>query len=208
MGAGQHKATGKSNQQHQPATASGNQSMSLTTIVNRYARALADVITERGETGEVVAELSKFAQIMTEHRELRHVFASPVIPLDRKRAILHDLLSRLKLRPTSGNFLSLLLENSRLPDLDQMLRAMARELDARANIVLAEITTAREVSDQEKSMLRDKLKAATGKEVRLQFRTNPNIIGGVVTRIGSLVYDGSIKNQLAQMKQRLLSAEV
>ncbi|MEK7833513.1 MAG: ATP synthase F1 subunit delta, partial [Acidobacteriota bacterium] len=85
-------------------------------------------------------------------------------------------------------------------------KVLARELDARTNIVSAEVTTAREISQQEEAMLADKLKAATGKQVRLQFRTDPSIIGGVVTRIGSLVYDGSIKNQLAQMKKRLLNA--
>jgi F-type H+-transporting ATPase subunit delta len=87
-----------------------------------------------------------------------------------------------------------------------MLRALARELDARTNIVSAEITTAREISEQEKAALQGRLKAVTGKDVRLQYRTDPAIIGGVVTRIGSLVYDGSIKNQLAQMKQRLMNA--
>jgi F-type H+-transporting ATPase subunit delta len=181
--------------------------MSITTIANRYARALADVITERGETNEVVAELSHFAQLMTQHEQLRDVFASPVLPLDRKRAVLNDILTRLKLLPTSNNLLQLLLNNSRLHELDQVLRALTRELDSRTNIVSAEITTAREISEQEKSMLRDNLKTATGKDVRLQFRTDPSLIGGVVTRIGSLVYDGSIKNHLARMKRRLLSAE-
>jgi len=180
--------------------------MSVTTIANRYARALADVITERGEMNEVVADLNGFEGLMSGHGQLRDVFASPVISLERKRAVLNDLLGRLALRPTSGNFLQLLLANSRLHDLDQMLRALSRELDVRTNIVSAEVTTAREISEQEKTMLRDKLRAATGKDVRLQFRTDTNIIGGVVTRIGSLVYDGSIKNQLAQMKQRLMSA--
>jgi F-type H+-transporting ATPase subunit delta len=181
--------------------------MSVTTIANRYARALADVITEHGETHEVVAELNRFAQLMTEHEQLRNVFGSPVIPLDRKRATLNDILMRLNLRPTSNNLLQLLLNNSRLHELGHMLGALTRELDARTNIVSAEITTAREISEQQKSMLRDNLKTATGKDVRLQFRTDPNIIGGVVTRIGSLVYDGSIKNHLARMRRRLLSPE-
>ncbi len=180
--------------------------MSVTTIANRYARALADVITERGEMNEVVAELNGFEGLMSGHEQLRDVFASPVISLERKRGVLNDLLARLALHPTSGNFLQLLLVNSRLHNLDQMLRALSRELDVRTNIVSAEVTTAREISEQEKTMLRDKLRAATGKDVRLQFRIDTNIIGGVVTRIGSLVYDGSIKNQLAQMKQRLMSA--
>jgi len=180
--------------------------MSVTTVANRYARALADVITERGEMNEVVADLNNFAGLMSGHEQLRDVFASPVISLERKRAVLGDLLSRLQLRPTSNNFLQLLLANSRLHTLDQILRALARELDARTNIVSAEVTTARDIGEQEKTMLRDRLRAASGKDVRLRFRTDPQIIGGVVTRIGSLVYDGSIRNQLAQMKQRLMNA--
>ncbi len=179
--------------------------MSVTTIANRYARALADVIIERRETTEVAAELNKFAQMIAEHSQLRDVFASPVLAAERKRAVLNELLARMSPRQTTANFLQLLLSNSRLHDLDQMLRALSNELDARTNIVSAEITTAREISEQEQSMLRNQLKAATGKDVRLQFRTDPAIIGGVVTRIGSLVYDGSIKSQLAQMKQRLIS---
>ncbi len=180
--------------------------MSVTTIANRYARALADVITERGEMNEVVAELNSFSAMMIGHDQLRDVFASPVLSTERKRAVLNELLSKMQLRPTSNNFLRLLLDNSRLHSLDQMLRALARELDLRTNIVSAEITTARDISQQEEAMLADKLKAATGKQVRLQFRTDPAIIGGVVTRIGSVVYDGSIKTQLAQMKQRLMNA--
>ncbi len=180
--------------------------MSMTTIANRYARALADVVTERRETNEVFEELNSFARLMADHGQLRDVFASPVVPLERKRAVLHELLSRLKLRPTSSNFLRLLLDNLRLHDLGQMLLALSRELDLRNGIVLAEVTTAREIDDREKAELHDKLKSVTGKDVRVQFRTDPKIIGGVVTRIGSLVYDGSIKNQLAQMKQRMLSA--
>jgi F-type H+-transporting ATPase subunit delta len=180
--------------------------MSITTIASRYARALADVITERRETNEVVSELNLFAGMMRQHEQLRDVFASPILPLERKRSVLNELLARLKLRPTSNNFLNLLLNNSRLHELDLMLRALARELDVRTNIVSAEITTAREIGELEKSMLRDKLKGATGKEVRLQFHTDPNIIGGVVTRIGSLIYDGSIKNQLAQLKRSLMGS--
>lgn len=180
--------------------------MSNTTIANRYARALADVIIGRGETDEVVTELSDFASMMSQHDQLKAVFASPVIQLDRKRAVLGELLTRLELRPTSSNFLQLLLSYSRLHDLDLMLRALSREIDARTNNVFAEVTTARSITEQEQSILKKQLKEATGKEVRLQFRTDPGIIGGVVTRIGSLVYDGSIKTQLAQMKQRLINS--
>ena len=180
--------------------------MSGTTIANRYARALADVIVERNETNEVAKELNDFWRMMAEHSQLRDVFASPVIATERKRAVLNELLTRAGLRQTSANFLRLLLDNARLHNLDQMLNALSRELDARMNIVSAEVTTAREIGQQEKATLQSQLKAATGKEVRLQFRTDPAIIGGVVTRIGSLVYDGSIKNQLVQMKKELMNS--
>src|SRR5215467_11651341 len=188
---------------HRPPS-TNHRLMTGTTIANRYARALADVIVERHETNEVAKELIDFERMMSENPQLRDVFASPVIAAERKRAVLDELLARIKPRQTTANFLRLLLDNSRLHDLDQMLSALSRELDARMNVVSAEVTTAREIDQQEKAALQSQLKAATGKEVRLQFRTDPAIIGGVVARIGSLVYDGSIKNQLAQMKRRLM----
>jgi F-type H+-transporting ATPase subunit delta len=178
--------------------------MSVATIANRYARALADVILEKREVTEVAAELKRFAALVEDHAQLREVFASPVIAQERKRAVLTELLARFKPRQTSHNFLQLLLTNNRLHQLTAMLRALDKELDNRMNVVTAEVTTAREINNDERQLLHNRLKTVTGKEVRLQFKTDANIIGGVVTRIGSKVYDGSIKNQLAQMKQRLM----
>lgn len=180
--------------------------MSVTTIANRYARALADVILERGETDVVAAELDRFARMVGEHKELHDVFASPVVPLDRKQAVLNDLLARVQPHRTTANFLQVLVRNQRLQDITHVNEALARVLDERRGVVAAEVTTARAMDDQEKQMLADRLRAATGKHVRLSFRTDPNIIGGIVTRIGSLVYDGSIKTQLAQMRQQLAKA--
>lgn len=180
--------------------------MSVATIANRYARALADVIIEKREVNEVSAELKRFAALVEGHAQLREVFASPVIAQERKRGVLTDLLARFQPRPTSNNFLQLLLTNNRLHQLNAMVRALDKELDVRMNVVTAEVTTARDISEEERQLLHNQLKTVTGKEVRLQFKTDANIIGGVVTRIGSKVYDGSIKNQLAQMKQRLMNA--
>lgn len=178
--------------------------MSVATIANRYARALADVIVEKREVTEVAAELKQFATMIAGHAQLHEVFASPVVAPERKRAVLNELITRLKSRQTVQNFLQLLLANNRLHQLTPMVQALEKELDARMNVVTAEIVTAREISADEQKLLHDKLKAATGKEVRLHYKTDPNIIGGVVTRIGSKVYDGSIKNQLAQLKVRLM----
>ncbi len=177
--------------------------MSVTTIANRYARALADVIVEQGETAAVAEEVNGFANLLAQNSELRDVFASPVIALDRKRAILNELLARLSLRPTTNNFLQVLLKNQRLHQIDVVQTSLATELDVRGGIVSAQVTTARPLATAQQDALANQLCAATGKQVRVEYKIDPDIIGGVVTRIGSLIYDGSIKNQLALMKQQL-----
>src|SRR5437868_2319384 len=108
--------------------------MSVATIANRYARALADVSIEKREVNEVSAELNQFAKLVEDHQQLREVFASPILAPERKRAVLNELLARLRLRQTSQNFLQLLLANNRLHQLDQMVKALLRELDVRTNI--------------------------------------------------------------------------
>ncbi len=177
--------------------------MSITTIANRYAKALADVIMERGQTLTVADEIKAFAQIVEENSELRNVFASPVIALDRKKAVLNDVLAQMQLRPTTNNFLKLLLKNQRLHQIGVVRTSLLRELDERAGVVSAEVTTARTLAATEQENLLKQLQTATGKQVRIHFKIDPEIIGGVVTRVGSLIYDGSIKNQLALMKQQL-----
>ncbi len=177
--------------------------MSITTIANRYAKALADVIMERGQTLTVADEIKSFSQIVEENSELRNVFASPVIALDRKKAVLNAILAQMQFRPTTNNFLQLLLKNQRLHQIDVVRTSLLRELDERAGVVSAEVTTARTLAVTEQENLLKQLQTATGKQVRIHFKIDPEIIGGVVTRVGSLIYDGSIKNQLALMKQQL-----
>lgn len=177
--------------------------MSITTIANRYAKALADVIMERGQTLTVADEIKAFSQVVEENVELHDVFASPVISLERKKAVLNEVLARMQLKPTTNNFLQLLLTNQRLHHIDIVRTSLMRELDQRAGVVSAEVTTARTLAPFEQESLLNQLQTATGKSVRLNFKIDPEIIGGVVTRVGSLIYDGSIKNQLALMKQQL-----
>lgn len=177
--------------------------MSITTIANRYAKALADVIMERGQTLAVADEITAFAQLIGQSPELRGVFASPVIALDRKKAVLNEVLGRLQLKPTTNNFLQLLLTNQRLHHIDVVRTCLMSELDQRAGVVSADVTTARALAANEQEHLLNQLQTATGKQVRVNFKIDPEIIGGVVTRVGSLIYDGSIKNQLALMKQQL-----
>ena len=134
---------------------------------------------------------------------LREVFSNPTISQNDQRAVLNALVSRVKPRETTVRFLNVLLEHYRMQFLPEIYKAFSRILDERLNIVSAEIKTAGPISADQQMLLVDRLRKMTGKEVRLKFSTDPEIIGGVVTYIGSEIYDGSIRNQLEQLKTRL-----
>src|ERR1051326_4179745 len=165
--------------------------MSVQTVARRYAFALADVALERGEAREVQQELQAFAQMLQSHDNLRVVFANPTIPLEQKRAVLNRLIELSKPRATTANFLKVLLQNQRLTELTEINQKLEQVLDERAGLVAATVTTARAVPPDVHERLRGTLTSLTGKKVRIEFRTDPELIGGVVTRIGSTVYDGS-----------------
>jgi F-type H+-transporting ATPase subunit delta len=178
--------------------------LSLQTVARRYASALADVVTARGEAGEVREELNAWEEMMRSNAQLLEVFRHPTIPYERKRGVLDALVARSRVRPTTANFLQVLLQNHRLADLQEINRQFALELDRRTGVVTADVTTARPVPDAEREALRARLGQLTGRNVRLRFAVDEDLIGGVVTRIGSTVYDGSVRGQLEQIRQRMI----
>ena len=177
--------------------------MSSQTVARRYASALADVVLQRGEAREVQQELLAWADMLQSHPNLREVFANPTIALDQKRGVLRRLIEIAKPRPTTVNFLKVLLQNQRLPELDQINRRFATVLDDRAGMIAAQVTTARPVEAATQQTLQATLRNLTGKSVRIEFDTDPDMIGGLVTRIGSTIYDGSVRNQLQQIKEKM-----
>jgi len=180
--------------------------LSLQTVARRYAAALADVVTARGEAREVREELSAWEEMMRANAQLVEVFRHPTVPYEQKRGVLDALVARARVRPTTANFLQVLLQNHRLADLTEINRQFAHELDRRTGVVTAEVTTARPVPDAEREALRARLGQLTGRSVRLQFAVDEDLIGGVVTRIGSTVYDGSVRGQLEQIRQRMIGS--
>jgi len=177
--------------------------MSVQTIARRYASALADVVLERNEARDVQNELNAWQEMLQVNANLREVFANPTIALDKKRAVLNKLIDMSKPRATTANFLKVLLQNQRLTELDEINSRLSQILDERAGMIAAKVTSAREVPDGAQQRLHDKLTALTGKKVRIDFATDPEMIGGLVTRIGSTVYDGSVRSQLQQIKERM-----
>lgn len=177
--------------------------MSVQTVARRYAAALADVLAERGEARQVQEELSAWELMIRNNAQLQEVFSNPTIPYEQKRKVLSTLIARTRVRPLTANFLQVLLQNQRLTELNAVNERLARILDERSGIVSAQVTTARPVSENSQQALRDKLSSLTGKEVRLSFATDEELIGGIVTRIGSTVYDGSVRTQLQQVKEKM-----
>ncbi len=175
----------------------------MQTVARRYAAALADVLRERGEARQVQEELSAWELMIRGNPQLQEVFSNPTIPYEQKRRVLPTLIARTSVRPVTANFLQVLLQNQRLTELSEVNKRLAQVLDERAGIVSAQVTTARPVPEDSQQALRAKLAAMTGKEVRLSFSTDEELIGGIVTRIGSTVYDGSVRTQLQQVKEKM-----
>jgi F-type H+-transporting ATPase subunit delta len=172
-------------------------------MARRYAAALADVASARGEAREVQEELSAWALMMQGNPDLLEVLRNPTVPYEQKRKVLDILVARTRVRPTTANFLQVLLRNHRLTELDEINRRLAQELDERAGVVLAQVTTARPVSAGVREGLQSRLSSLTGRRVRLQFGVDEGLIGGVVTRVGSTVYDGSVRTQLQEIRRRM-----
>lgn len=178
--------------------------MSSQAVARRYAVALADVVLSRGEAQEVREELEAWDALMRSNTELLEVFRHPAITYDQKRAVLEELIRRTRPRPTTANFLKVLLLNGRLAELSEVSTQFAQELDRRSGVVTAQVTTARPLSADAQEALSARLGQLTGRRVRLQFEVDDELIGGVLTRIGSTLYDGSVRGRLQQIKQRMV----
>jgi F-type H+-transporting ATPase subunit delta len=180
--------------------------LSLQTVARRYASALADVVIERREEREVQKEIELWASMIDSNPQLKVVFANPTVLYDDKRSVIEELISRTRVRETTASFLRVLLRNQRLAQLPEVAERFGQILDERAGVVAAEITTARPISEELKKSLHDTLASVTGRTVRLTFATDEAIIGGLVARIGSTVFDGSVENNLERLADGLVGS--
>lgn len=177
--------------------------MSSQTVARRYATALADVIVGRGEEQQVRAELAEWEKMISGNVALMEAFSNPTVAYEQKGRLLNELIERTKVRPTTANFLRVLLKNQRLAELPEVNAKLAAVLDERAGVISAEVLSARPVSESTKALLEEKLRQLTGKKTRLSFETDQSLLGGIVTRIGSTIYDGSVRNQLRRLREEL-----
>ena len=169
----------------------------------RYARALLEVSQQDGDPERVERELSGFAALLDEHAELRRGFENAAVPAAVKRSLVGELVARSDgLSPVTVRLLTLLAERDRLPLFDEILEAFRDGLMEKQGVVRANITTAAALSADRVRTIAESLEAATGKQVRIHADVDTTLIGGLVTQIGSTVYDGSIARHLARLKER------
>jgi F-type H+-transporting ATPase subunit delta len=177
--------------------------MSVELIARRYAGALADVVGKDYKT--VQDELKIFEGMMSGSKELSTMFANPAIAHADKVKVLDTLITKTKPNKTTANFLKVLLENGRLVNLSEINQAFVTVLAERSGVVSAQVTSARELSAKEQKDLEANLEKMVGNKVNLAYEIDQNIIGGIVTRIGSTVYDSSVRTQLDNLKKQLVN---
>jgi F-type H+-transporting ATPase subunit delta len=181
--------------------------MTNKTAATRYARALLDVaIKERADVQQIEQELAAFTELFTQHPTLGKVLVNPAVPVQRKKAAVTELTARLKTTAILAKLLILLAERDRLALLPDLLASYRERLLDYQKIVRAEVTTAVPLGTDRTQAIERGLAQLTGRSVTLATKVDPSIIGGVVARIGSTVYDGSVTTQLQKLKQRMVES--
>jgi len=183
--------------------------MTSPAVRSRYANALVDVVLDpkaKVQAPDVARELRAFAAVLAASAELRHALASPSVPTARKKAVIGRIAGQLGLGRITQNFLYVLNQHARMDALLAVVETFEVVLDERLGYSRADVISAGELDAAQRQQLEAELGRLTGKRMRLKFSTDESLLGGVVARIGSTVYDGSVKGRLASLG-RQLSAE-
>ncbi len=178
----------------------------MAVVSKRYAAALADVVFEQKmNPAQAVQELNSVLAMLQESADLRKLWENPAIPANQKRALLDALAKRIGLSKATRNFVAVLIDHRRIQLFAEIVGDVQHEIDRRLGFAEAEITSARDLNDSEKRVLESRIEMMTGKKVRAHYTRDQKLIGGAVVRLGSTVYDGSVRGQLERLKEQLSS---
>jgi|SRR5271167_1203140 len=173
----------------------------MASVTSTYARAFADaVIGGRLDADKTLSEVKSLAGLVAESRELRQAWETPSIPAEQKRVVLDAIAKREGYSTTTRNFVAVLIDHSRVPFLAAIVVQFEKDLGSRLGFVDAEITTARELGATERAGLEAQAAKLTGKKVRARYVHDASILGGATMRVGSTIYDGSVKGRLERIR--------
>lgn len=178
----------------------------ISVAANRYARALASVVLEPGsglDLQGVTERLRSMEQLMSESGDLRHVMLSPAVAGSRKRAVVARLTAEEGFPSKVRNFFYVLIDHRRIGQLPEIREGFQAAVDEATGFVKADISSAQPLSDSQRATVGAELGKVTGKQVRMEYSVDPALVGGVVARVGSTVYDGSVRGQLDALRRRL-----
>lgn len=172
-------------------------------LARRYATALADVAIEQNQADTIKAGLASFVQAFGESEDLRNFLETPGLDPRTKRRAIEKIAERMELPEAVRNFLWIIVDHRRTEILREVETAFHEELNERLGIAEAEVISARPLNDSEKQELLAALEQRTGKKIEAQFREDKELLGGAVVRVGSTVYDGSVREQLSRLREQL-----
>jgi F-type H+-transporting ATPase subunit delta len=173
------------------------------TAAHRYAKALFALAQDEHKQAEVREEIEGLNALFSESRELREALLTPRHPADERKSALKAIATRANVSPIVQNFLSYLIDQRRLISFDGIVGAYAELADVAAGLITAEVVAASPLDDRRRDRLRRALSERTGQEVRLQIEVDPSLIGGAIAKVGDLVFDGSLRTQLGQLRATL-----
>jgi F-type H+-transporting ATPase subunit delta len=182
--------------------------MTLSSVATRYAHALADVVTASGsalKAEDALAQLRAFETILNSSPALYNALTTPAVPVGRKRAVVGRIGYLAELGQITRNFLYVLVDHRRIGALSQIINTFELVIEARLGFARAEVSTARALTEDQQDELRVRLEMTSGKKLRARYSVDSTLIGGVVARIGSTVYDGSVRGRLETLKSRMIA---
>ena len=179
----------------------------MSAFAPRYASALADVVVQdKLDTSQVQQQLEDFAATFAGSKDLREVLLNPALSVEKRVAILDAVNQRIGLSPKIRNFLAVLMAHGRLPAFKEIVAQYHLEMNRRMGIQEAEVITARRLDGAQREQMERQVAELAKTKVRATFREDPSLIGGGIVRIGSTVYDGSIRGSLEKLKERLVAS--
>jgi F-type H+-transporting ATPase subunit delta len=178
----------------------------MASVASTYARAFADVVLgQHLDADRSIAELRSIASLLKESVDLRRVWENPAIPAEQKRRVLDVIAEREGISKQARNLVAVLIDHRRIHFLEPIIAQLEKELDARLGFAEAEITSARPLDDAEKREFEAQVGKLTGKKVRARYGQDASLLGGAVVRLGSTIYDGSVKGQLERLREAISS---